>query len=219
MDLKINEIFRSIQGEGMDTGSPTTFVRFTGCNLRCSWCDTTYAYTKYDLMSPGEVVSNVVKYGIDNVCITGGEPLCQKKCLLQLITLLKNKNPNANISVETNGSKNITPLISLPVDVAIKMDYKLPSSNMNHKMFVENIGMLRKTDELKFVVGTEEDYAYAEHLIRTKCFNNIRYTIIIQPVYGSDIAKILPKKLIQSDFFRGNNIRFGGQLHKIFSFL
>ena len=203
MQMKINEIFYSIQGEGMWIGSPNIFIRTAGCNLRCSFCDTTYAYKRGTEMSVQKILQEVKKYSCTNICVTGGEPLLQKDILILIRTLLQK---NYNICIETNGSIDIKKFIKKKL-VLISLDIKCPSSCMQQQMNLNNLLLLSKKDQLKFIIKNKEDYEYAKHLIRQyppKC------TVFFQPVWGTSMKKL--SSWILAD---GLPVRLGVQLHKI----
>jgi len=202
--MLVNEIFLSIQGESMYTGFPTIFIRFTGCNLRCSYCDTTYAYEQGNDMSPLEVFEQVKKLHYKRVCITGGEPLLQKD-LEELLLLLDDYN--CTVTIETNGSvcvKNI----KLGEDQSWVMDMKTPSSGCSEKMVLDNFKYLSHRDEIKFVIGDRKDYDWSKDIIKN---NYIKGIITFSPIYGkidceSMVSWILSDKL---------DVRFQIQLHKL----
>ncbi len=175
--MKVSEIFPSLQGEGLLMGIPTTFIRFTGCNLRCVWCDTKYAYDEGEDQSVDDIVNAVSSFGIKRVCLTGGEPLLQKE-LMELINALV----GFEISVETNGSLDISPLLERP-GVLISLDIKCPSSEMMDSNLFDNISKLRGSDQMKFVIKDENDYDYAKMILEKyvpQC------SIIFTPVGGVD---------------------------------
>ncbi len=201
--MKINEIFHSIQGEGFDAGRPTIFIRLTGCNLRCSYCDTTYAFYEGKEMEIEEIMEEIKKWRCRRVCITGGEPLLQEDVYSLIDSLLEK---GYDVSVETNGSIDIRKLVER--NVTIKMDYKLPSSGMNEKMLEENIHWLREKDEIKFVIGNREDYEYALGIMKRyspKCH------IVVQPVWN----KMDVKKVAQWILDDGIDAILSLQIHKI----
>ena len=158
--LQINEIFLSIQGESTFAGLPCVFVRTTGCPLRCSWCDTKYAYSEGKEMSLDAVMGQVKGYGVPLVEATGGEPLAQKG-MLPLLTLLCDEGKT--VLLETSGAVDIA-----PVDprVHVIMDIKCPVSGMTDRMRWENIDHLEGKDEVKFVLASREDYEFARQTIR-----------------------------------------------------
>ena len=199
--IKINEIFYSLQGEGIDAGLPTIFIRLTGCNLRCNYCDTRYAFYEGKYMAIDEILESIKKWNSRRVCITGGEPLLQKN-VYGLIEKLLEKGYET--SVETNGSISIMKLSKM--DVKIKMDIKLPSSGMHDKMLFGNISLLRGDDELKFIIWNRDDYEYAKDIIARY---KPRCQIIMQPVWGSKIK--LAEWILKDEL----DARYSIQLHKI----
>jgi len=201
--MKINEIFYSLQGEGKWSGLPNIFIRTTGCNLRCSFCDTTYAYDDGKEMSVEEILNDIRKYRCKYVCVTGGEPLLQNE-MPELINGLVKRN--YRICLETNGSINIENMAGKK-SLMISLDVKCPSSNMHEKMCLENLSLLKKDDQLKFVVGDKIDYDYAKKIIhnyKPVC------TIFFQPVWGTN-----PKNLVEWILNDGLDVKLGLQLHKI----
>ena len=160
--MKINEIFYSLQGEGKWTGLPNIFIRTTGCNLRCCYCDTKYAYSDGEEKSIDEIIKIIKKYTpCKHVCITGGEPLIHNEIWEFIDFLLKE---GYKICLETNGSKNIEKITDKK-NLLISMDVKCPSSDMHEKMLLNNIDFLRKEDQLKFIIQDEKDYIYAKKII------------------------------------------------------
>ena len=201
--MKINEIFYSIQGEGNWTGLPNIFIRTSGCNLRCSYCDTKYAYDSYKDMKIIEILNEITKYNCKNICITGGEPLIQDDILKLVEELLKKKY---KICIETNGSIQIKK-ISVYKSIMISLDIKCPSSNMNEKMFFDNIFYMKKNDQLKFILMDKKDYEYAKNFILN---NKINCAIYLQPVEGID-----PKNIADWILKDNLNVKLGLQLQKI----
>jgi 7-carboxy-7-deazaguanine synthase len=157
--LKITEIFKSIQGETTYAGMRSTFIRFCGCNLRCSYCDTKYAYFQGKEMTVDEVFDNVVKLNCPLVTITGGEPLLQVEVYPLVDKLL---SENYRVLVETNGS---LPLDRLPPDAIKVLDLKCPDSGMCDRMDWNNIHRLQGHDEVKFVISSRKDYEWAKSVI------------------------------------------------------
>jgi len=200
--MKINEIFYSIQGEGGDAGKPTIFIRFTGCNLRCIYCDTTYAFYEGKEMEIGEILERIKKWRCRRICITGGEPLLQEE-VYSLIDVLLEKG--YEVSVETNGSIGIEKLVRR--EVIIKMDFKLPSSGMMESMKEENISLLREKDELKFIIWKREDYEDAVEIIKR---NSPRCNIVMQPVWGTE-----PRHLAEWILGDEMDVMLSLQIHKI----
>jgi len=201
--MKINEIFYSIQGEGAWTGRPNIFIRTTGCNLRCSFCDTKYAYKKGKTMTVKEITEKIGKYPCKYICITGGEPLLQNDIIDLIDKLLKKRY---KISIETNGSISIEK-ISDKKSLMISLDIKCPTSNMHENNFLENINFLKKDDQLKFVIKNKDDYEYAKKILekyKPLC------TVFLQPVWGKN-----PKNLTKWIINDGLNVKLGLQIHKI----
>ena len=201
--LRVNEIFKSIQGESSYAGIPCVFVRLTGCNLRCSYCDTTYAYDEGAEISVNEILSTIKGYGCKNVCITGGEPLLQTN-VTKLINLLK-KN-YYKIFVETGGSINRD---KLPKAVTRIMDIKCPDSGMDKKMDWGNIERLKHKDEAKLIISSKKDYEWAKRIIK-------KYKLIdrTQILFGVAYGKMKPKTLAGWILKDNLDVRFQLQLQK-----
>jgi len=201
--MKVIEIFRSLQGEGVLIGTPTVFVRLQGCNLRCEWCDTGYAREGGKEMSVEQVVHEVEEHKTQFVCLTGGEPLLQKESIRLMNKLLEKMY---HITLETNGSLSLED-VPCAENMLISMDIKCPSSGMHEKMLIENIELLSPADQLKFIVADTDDLKYAENIIKKY---DIKSTIIFTPVGGMDLEPIarfvLTKRL---------NARVLPQLHKL----
>lgn len=201
--VKINEIFYDIEGEGKYQGLPTLFIRFTGCNLRCIWCDTKYAYLKGENISIEKLVHIIRKSPYKYVNITGGEPLLQKNQVNYIIKKSKNKF----FTVETNGSVSIR---GIKAD-NISMDLKLPSSGEYKKMKFSNLKLLREQDQLKLVVGSYGDLVYAKKVLKKY---KVKATIIVQPVY----KKFKPEKIKRFVLRNRLNWKVSIQLHKLRTF-
>lgn len=201
--MKVCEIFASIQGESSYSGLPCVFVRMTGCNLRCPYCDTIYAYEEGSEMSEDEIIESVGNYGIKLVEITGGEPLLQKDVLLVIKSLL---DKGFNVLLETNGSMSIKDVDSR---ATIIMDIKTPKSGMFGQMDLHNIKYLKAYDELKFVIMDREDYEWSRDFIRDwglmdKC------KVMLSPVYGVLNPEALARWIIDDRL----SVRLNLQLHK-----
>ena len=200
--MKVCEVFRSLQGEGKKIGVPTFFIRTVGCNLKCSWCDTQYAMSE-----PGEDISvekimELVKDETD-VCLTGGEPMLQKDTLELLDKLSK---AGKTVVLETNGSISVKDVPDSD-NIIISMDIKCPCSGMADKMEFGNISLLKKKDQLKFVISDGVDLEYAVEILKKyspKC------EVIFTPVGGMDIEP-LAEEVVE----RRINARVLPQLHKI----
>lgn len=200
--MKVSELFYSLQGEGRTSGLPTIFVRTTGCNLRCTYCDTTYAYEKGKTMTSDEILHSIAQYPSRTVCITGGEPLLQPDIDSLISLLLQNRY---HVSIETNGSRPIRPYID-DDNIMVSLDIKCPSSKMQQTMELANLKYLRPIDQVKFVIGDRVDYDYASQIL---CNHPTKAVVFFQPVWGTDTAKLAG--WILED---GLGVRLGIQLHK-----
>ena len=202
--LKVNEIYYSVQGESTFAGLPCVFVRLTYCNLRCNYCDTEYAFYEGNDMSVSDIIEKVKEYDCKLVEITGGEPLVQMdECLLLMNQLC---DEGFEVLIETGGSLSIT---DIDPRVKIIMDLKCPSSGMEKKNLYENINYLKQNDELKFVIGSREDYDWSiniiqKHQLESKC------KILFSVVYG----KLEPVQLVNWILEDKLNVRFQLQMHK-----
>lgn len=201
--MKINEIFYSIQGEGILIGVPSIFLRLTGCNLRCSFCDTKYAYVQGNNISIQAILDEIQKFACNYVCITGGEPLLQKDTI-KLINSLNQKN--YKICLETNGSLSVKRLRGKK-SLIISLDIKCPSSGSNEKMNIKNISYLSKKDQLKFIIKNKKDYDYAKKILKKY---DPPCTVFFQPVWGTN-----PKRLASWILKDELPVRLAIQLHKI----
>ncbi len=201
--MKVNEMFRSIQGEGVYIGVPMFFIRLTGCNLRCTWCDTEYAFYEGEDMSVEEVMERVREEDMEWVCITGGEPLLQEEVYRLIDSLLRE---GYRVLVETNGSILID---KLPTEdnLVVSLDIKTPSSGMDKAMRLENLDYLGPKDYVKFVIKDDADFDYAVKILREREFEG---EVVFQPVWGTDIEWLIGKVLDS-----GLNVRVLPQLHKI----
>jgi 7-carboxy-7-deazaguanine synthase len=201
--MMISEIFHSLQGEGLLIGMPTVFVRTSGCNLRCKWCDTEYAFDEGTEMYVDEIVDQIKEYDCGHVCITGGEPLIQEDSIKLVQKLLDMK---FLVSFETGGSIS---LASLPCseNLTICMDIKCPSSGEDNKMRFSNIELLSPNDQLKFVIADGDDYGYAKKIIAK--YRPVSQ-LIMQPVGGKEM------KELADDVLRDRlAVRVLPQLHKL----
>lgn len=205
--MKISEIFFSIQGEGIHIGLPTVFVRLFACDLRCSWCDTMYAVEGKDFREIGidEVLSRIEDFSCKRICITGGEPLIQKKEVTELAHRLVEKG--YEIVLETSGHKK-PPEIFFEDSCLISMDCKCPSSGMQDRMDFSLFSGLRKKDQLKFVIKDTDDLEYAVSVLRK---NKIEASVVFQPVYGSHLEWLTDYVLDH----RLEHVRVLPQLHKL----
>jgi len=191
MTLKVNEIFYSIQGESTYAGRPCVFVRLAGCNLRCTYCDTQYAYEEGETMELPHVSQKVASYQCPLVEVTGGEPLLQNDTAILVKNLL---DDSYEVLFETNGTMDISRLDSRCIKI---MDVKCPSSGMHSKNDLENLNRLTSRDEIKFVLGNKEDYQYAKKIIDTLQANSNKVNAIhFSPVFGCLEPKILAEWIL-----------------------
>jgi 7-carboxy-7-deazaguanine synthase len=204
MALKIYEIFHSLQGETSRIGLPTVFVRLTGCPMRCTYCDTAYAFSGGDNMEIADILSKVAVFGTKFVTVTGGEPLAQKECHVLLKALC---DAGYSVSLETGGAMDIAPV---DARVSVILDIKTPASNEERNMLWGNINHLNQKDEIKFVLCNRADYDWAKQKIdelklAEKC--PILFSPSYQDLPGSELAAwVLQDKL---------PVRMQMQLHKI----
>lgn len=201
--LKVNEIYFSIQGESSKVGLPCIFVRLTYCNLRCSYCDTEYAFYEGTDKSIDDIISEIKKYDCKLVEITGGEPLFQKESL----DLMKHLcDEGYEVMLETSGSLSIKDVDSR---VMIIMDLKCPSSKMMKKNLYENINYIKLNDEIKFVIGTREDYEWTKETI-LKYNLTKKCNVLLSVVFG----QLEPVTLVNWILEDKLNVRFQLQMHK-----
>jgi 7-carboxy-7-deazaguanine synthase len=202
--LRISEIFHSIQGESSRVGLPTVFVRLTGCPLRCTYCDTAYAFTGGQNMSVAEILRQVAEYAPCYVTVTGGEPLAQKNCPLFLCALC---DAGYEVSLETGGALDIS---AVDARVMRVVDIKTPASGEAAKNRWENLGLLTAHDEIKFVLCDEKDYQWAKQIIRQyhlveKC------PVLFSPAHGTLDATQLADWILRDRL----PVRMQMQLHKL----
>ncbi|HKJ82099.1 MAG TPA: radical SAM protein [Ignavibacteriaceae bacterium] len=201
--LKVNEIYHSIQGESTKAGMPCVFVRLTYCNLRCTYCDTEYAFYDGKDMTVQEILEEVAKFDCNLVEVTGGEPLVQDECL-ELMKKLGEKG--YEVLLETGGS---LPIKNVDSKVKVIMDLKCPSSAMEKKNFYENIEFLKPMDEVKFVIGTREDYKWTKKIISKYNLIN-KCEVLFSVVFG----QLEPLTLVNWVLEDKLKVRFQLQMHK-----
>ncbi len=202
--LVVNEIYRTIAGEGSCAGLPCTIVRLTGCNLRCVWCDTAYAYDEGREMSIDEVLGEVERLGGDMVLVTGGEPLFQDAAPVLLGRLC---DAGCKVCLETNGSLDIgvvDPRVMRCVDI------KCPGSGQGDSFCRTNLDCLRRTDEIKFILADRGDYEFAREFIESRDLTS-RCAVFIIPA----TVLLTPAELAKWILADGLKVRLGLQLHKI----
>lgn len=201
--LKINEIFHSIQGESSYAGLPCTFVRLTGCNLRCTYCDTEYAFYDGENFTIDEILKTVKLYNCNLVEITGGEPLLQTE-VHKLISKLC--DDNFTVMLETSGSLSIKDVDKRVVNI---LDFKTPSSKMDNKNDFDNINYLKLTDEVKFVIGSRDDYNWAKEIVKKYQLDK-KTTILFSSVF----EKIKHEDIVNWILKDNLNVRYQLQMHK-----
>lgn len=201
--LKITEIFYSLQGETNTVGLPTVFVRLTGCPLRCSYCDTAYAFTGGQKQTLTEIIDQVEQYQARYVTVTGGEPLAQSAAHELMVRLL---DKGYIVSLETSGAMDISAVDKRVVKV---MDLKTPASDEIDKNLYQNIEYLTEKDQVKFVIADAEDYVWSK-LIMDKYALSERCEVLFSPVMGEMNPTNLAEYIIQDNL----PVRFQIQLHK-----
>lgn len=200
--MKIYSIFKSLQGEGLTIGAPTTFIRTSGCPLRCTYCDTPQAFDKGEQMTVEAIMAKVKKSKCHHVCLTGGEPLAQRDAVALVEKIL---DAGYHLVLETNGAMPINELPCVE-NLTISMDIKCPSSGESEKMLFANIELLGPTDQLKFVIANDSDYDYAKEVIGKY---SPKSEVIFTPVGGKDMRSLAEKVLKEN-----LNVRVLPQLHK-----
>jgi len=203
--MKVCELFTSIQGESTYVGTPCTFIRLSGCNLRCSYCDTTYSYEEGTEMSIDTIIDRVSEAGLCLVEITGGEPLLQQDEVLELTKRLL--DAGYKVLIETNGTMNIG---SLDSRVIVIMDVKTPASTMSGKSDLSNLRHIKPDDEVKFVICDRNDYDWSKKIVLAHGLSK-RCTVLFSPALGSVAARELADWILQDRL----EVRLNMQLHKI----
>jgi len=202
--LRVTEIFHSIQGESTHVGRPCVFVRLTGCPLRCTWCDTEYAFYGGSEWSIDTIVENVRAYDCRLVEVTGGEPLAQPECAALLARLC---DDGFTVLLETSGAIETAPL---DPRVSIILDVKCPGSGMTDRMHWPNIERLRPQDEAKFVIKDRADYEWAKATVAQRGID-CRCTVLFSPVFGA----LDPRQLAEWVLADRLPVRYQVQLHKL----
>ena len=202
--LRISEIFYSLQGESTRVGLPTVFIRLTGCPLRCTYCDTTYAFTGGHTQTLHEIMQEAASYGAHYVCVTGGEPLAQKGCITLLQALC---DAGYSVSLETSGALDIS---AVDARVSRVLDIKTPASGEVEKNRWGNLIHLNAQDEIKLVLCDEADYVWAkqilqDHHLPEKC------TVLLSPAQGQLEARDLAEWILRDKL----HVRLQVQLHKL----
>jgi len=202
--LKITEIFFSIQGEAQTVGKPTVFVRLTGCPLRCTYCDSEYAFYGGERMGLDEIMTQVIAYGASYVCVTGGEPLAQPEARALLTALCEQ---GLNVSIETSGALSVD---NIDPRVSIVMDLKTPSSGEVARNDYANVALLRRQDQLKFVIGDRQDYEWSLFKVNEYALEDKVGEILFSPIY----EQLAPSQLVEWILADRAPVRFQMQLHK-----
>ena len=202
--LRLTEIFLSVQGEARSVGWPTVFVRLTGCPLRCQYCDTAYAFHGGEWWEIETILAEVARHGARHVCVTGGEPLAQKRCLVLLEKLC---DAGYDVSLETSGAMDIA---GVDPRVSRVLDLKTPGSKEMHRNLLENIPLLTPHDQVKFVICDRADYEWAksmlvEHRLADRC------DVLFSPSQGQQSPAELADWLLADKL----PVRFQLQLHKV----
>ena len=201
--LRINEIFYSIQGESSRIGMPTVFVRLTGCPMRCTYCDTAYAFHDGQQKEIEEIIQEIKKFDTNYVTVTGGEPLAQKNCIDLMNQLCE---LGYQVSIETGGALDIK---DVHAKVKIILDVKTPKSNEDKNNFWPNLANIKPNDEIKFVIQDYEDFSWSMDIIEKYQLNQNQ--ILFSPVYNVLASEQLAEWILKHQL----NVRLQLQLHKI----
>jgi 7-carboxy-7-deazaguanine synthase len=202
--LQVTEIFHSIQGESTHVGQPCVFVRLTGCPLRCTWCDTEYAFHGGETMALETILDRVRSYGCPLVEVTGGEPLHQPEALVLLTKLC---DAGHQVMIETSGAFDIS---AIDPRVSIIMDVKCPGSGMTDRMRWANMDHLSQKDEVKFVLKDQADYEWARDIVKQNSLGD-RCPVLFSPAFGSLDLQPLAEWILSDRL----PVRFQVQLHKL----
>jgi len=203
--LRITEVFCSLQGESRTIGRPTTFVRLTGCPLRCHYCDTEYAFSGGELLTLSEILNRVRRSGVPHVTVTGGEPLAQIEAR-QLMELLV--EAGFKVSLETSGALSIA---DIDPNVSVVMDLKTPGSGESHRNLMENISLLKSSDQVKFVITSREDYEWARFQVDQFGLDRRVDDVLFSPSFGEVQPTMLAAWILEDRL----PVRMQLQLHKI----
>lgn len=203
--LRITEIFYSLQGESRPVGCPTAFVRLTGCPLRCEYCDTAYAFHGGVRLGIDEICAQVAAFGTKRVCVTGGEPLAQRRCLALLSRLC---DDGYDVSLETSGALAVD---QVDPRVCIVLDLKTPASGESERNLWENLEHLKADDQVKFVICDRADYDWAREVLAKRALADI-CPVLFSPVWGDPAFARDCAEWVLADRL---DVRFQVQLHKV----
>ncbi|MBR3598553.1 MAG: putative 7-carboxy-7-deazaguanine synthase QueE [Lachnospiraceae bacterium] len=209
--FKVVEKFISINGEGRCAGELAAFIRFAGCNLNCSYCDTRWANeanVTYEILSEEEIYAYIKNHNVNNVTLTGGEPLLQEN-IGRLIKLLS-KDKSLRIEVETNGAVSLKDYIDIGDNVSFTLDYKLPGSKMNHMMVMDNYDIIRIQDTVKFVVSDQEDLDKAREIIEEYSLTD-KVAVYLSSSFGVIKPEDIVNYMIEHNL---NKVKLQLQMHK-----
>jgi len=203
MSLKVNEIYYSIQGESTHVGRPCIFIRLTYCNLRCTYCDTEYAFYEGKNIEIPEIMAEIKQWNCNLVEVTGGEPLFQDECIDLLNELT---NQNYEVLLETGGSLSIS---DVPIEIVKIVDFKCPSSGMEKKNLWSIVNDLQPHDEVKFVIGDREDFDWAKEMLNKYSLNE-KCSILFSPTFGKIDPSLIVEWILEGDI----PVRMQLQMHK-----
>ena len=203
MSLKVNEIYYSIQGESTHVGRPCIFIRLTYCNLRCTYCDTEYAFYEGKYIEIPAIMAKIKQWNCNLVEVTGGEPLFQDKCIYLLNELI---NQNYEVLLETGGSLSIS---DVPIEIVRIVDFKCPSSGMEKKNLWSIVNDLQPHDEVKFVIGDREDFDWAKEMLNKYSLNE-KCSILFSPTFGKIDPSLIVEWILEGDI----PVRMQLQMHK-----
>ena len=203
MSLKVNEIYYSIQGESTHVGRPCIFIRLTYCNLRCTYCDTEYAFYEGKDIEIPEIMAKIKQWNCNLVEVTGGEPLFQDECIDLLNELT---NQNYEVLLETGGSLSIS---DVPIEIIKIVDFKCPSSGMEKKNLWSIVNDLQPHDEVKFVIGNREDFDWAKEMLNKYSLNE-KCSILFSPTFGKIDPSLIVEWILEGDI----PVRMQLQMHK-----
>jgi 7-carboxy-7-deazaguanine synthase len=217
--LPMVEIFETVEGEGTMAGFPTIFVRVFHCNLRCTWCDTTYSYSPAKAEFEAtieEIVAQIKQFSSRRICFTGGEPLIHREKSAALMKAMAELDQITDVHIETNGAIDLEPFEALRTDdevlnhkVRFVMDYKLPASGEMDRMIHSNFGLLAPQDEIKFVIGDDNDFRIATDIVKE---HHKHGQVLFSPVWETMPPRRLVEKVLSEPL---PDVKVSMQMHKI----